>query len=61
MSSQLEKEQKIAKECFSRAVLTNYAQILGTSQAYGISPHRAKLAKLQEISNIRPCYKPPNK
>ena len=60
MSSKYEKEEKLATKEFSRSVLTNYAQILGTAHAHGISPHRAKLAKLQEISNIRPCYKPPN-
>ena len=54
-----QKEEKMATKEFSRVVLTNYAQILATSHAHAISPHRARLAKLQEISNIRPCYKRP--
>ena len=43
---------------FSKAVLTDYAQILGNSAAYGVSPHRIKLAKLQEISKLEPNYEP---
>ena len=48
--------EKAPKDSFSRSILINYSQILGTAQAYGVSPHRARLSKLQEIGDMKPNY-----
>ena len=53
-----DKMEKMVQNSFSKVILTDYSQVLGNAAAYGISTHRVKLAKLQEISNMEPNYKP---
>lgn len=45
------------REAFSRSVVVDYAQVLEFSAAYGVSPHRIRLAKMQEIAHIVPDYR----
>jgi hypothetical protein len=56
MTSKEDEPVRTPKQKFARETLINYGQILAYSAAYGVSPHRIKLAKLQEISEMKPEY-----